>query len=55
MNAALGSAYAPVWSRQHVLAELDGRTVDEALSAGVPPKRVWAAVAEALSLPSSQR
>ncbi len=55
MNAALGNAYAPVWARQHVLAELGGRTVDEALAAGVPPKRIWVAVADALSLPESQR
>ena len=55
MNAALGAAYAPVWARQQVLAALQGRTVDEALEAGVPPKRVWGAVADALSLPESER
>ena len=55
MDAALGTAYAQVWARQHVLGELGGRTVEEALTQGEPPKRVWRAVAEALSLPRSER
>lgn len=55
MEGALGPAYARVWSRQQVLTALDGRTVEEALQAGVPPKRVWRVVADALSLPESQR
>jgi hypothetical protein len=55
MERALGPAYAPVWARQQVLGDLGGRTVDEALADGVPPKRVWRVVAEALSLPDSQR
>jgi Protein of unknown function (DUF3046) len=55
MELVLGPAYAPVWARQQVLADLDGRTVEEALEQGVPPKVVWRAVAEALSLPESQR
>jgi hypothetical protein len=55
MELVLGPSYARVWSGQQVLAALEGRTVDEALQAGVPPKAVWRAVAEALSLPESQR
>jgi hypothetical protein len=55
MDAALGATYARVWARQQVLAGLDGRTVDEALADGIPPKAVWRAVGEALSLPDSQR
>ena len=55
MELVLGPSYARVWSRQQVLRDLDGRTVDEALQAGEPPKLVWRAVAEALSLPDSQR
>ena len=55
MERVLGPAYARVWSRQQVLTALDGRTVDEALQAGEPPKRVWRVVADALSLPDSQR
>jgi hypothetical protein len=55
MEASLGAAYSRVWARQQVLAGLGGRTVDEALASGVPPKRVWREVADALALPESQR
>jgi len=55
MDEHLGAAYAPVWASQQVLAELDGRTVDEALAAGVPPRRVWRAVWQRLELPAAER
>jgi Protein of unknown function (DUF3046) len=55
MEAALGPAYARAWAEQFVIGELDGRTAQEALDAGVTPKRVWAAVWRALELPASQR
>lgn len=55
MESALGESYARVWARQQVIAELDGRTVDEALAAGTTPKRVWRAVVGALQLPDSER
>ena len=55
MELVLGTAYAQVWAQQQVLSALDGRTVEQALAAGEPPKLVWRAVAEALSLPQSQR
>ena len=55
MEDALGSAYSGVWASQHVIAELDGRTVDQALAAGEQPKYVWRAVHETLGLPSHQR
>ena len=55
MELVLGPAYAQVWARQQVLTDLDGRTVDQALADGEPPKHVWRAVAEALSLPDSHR
>jgi hypothetical protein len=37
------------------MGELDGRTVDEALAAGVAPKQVWAAVWRTLELPPVDR
>lgn len=55
MEGALGPAYAPVWASQQVLADLGGRTVDQALAAGETPKTVWRAVAERLELPEQQR
>jgi hypothetical protein len=51
----LGSAYARVWADQFVIGELDHRTVDEALAAGMTPKEVWLAVWRALELPASER
>ncbi len=55
MEQALGVPYAPVWASTQVLAELHGRTAQEALDAGEAPKTVWRAVCAALSLPDSQR
>jgi hypothetical protein len=55
MDAALGPAYARSWAEQQVLADLDGRTVNEALAAGETPKAVWRAVWAALGLPPRDR
>lgn len=55
LEHALGSSYARSWASMHVLADLGGRTVDEALAAGVPPKEVWRAVWVALDLPPKER
>ena len=55
MDDALGSAYARTWAEQFVIRHLGGRTAQEALDAGVPPKEVWRAVWAALDLPASQR
>jgi hypothetical protein len=55
MDAALGPAYARSWAEQQVLADLDGRTVSEALAAGESPKTVWRAVWAALGLPPRDR
>ena len=55
MDQALGPAYAKTWAEQQVLAELDHRTVQEALAAGETPKRVWRAVWESLELPARDR
>jgi hypothetical protein len=55
MEHHLGGAYARVWAQQQVLASLDGRTVEEALAAGEPPRRVWRAVWQSLGLPAADR
>ena len=55
MDGALGPSYARAWAEQFVLGELGGRTVNEALAAGEPPKRVWAAVWRSLELPTTQK
>jgi len=55
MEEALGPAYYRTWAGQFVMAELGGRTAEEALAAGVPPKQVWAAVWRALELPAREK
>ena len=55
MEHALGPAYARAWAHEHVMADLGGRTVDEALAAGESPKFVWRAVWKTLGLPDSER
>lgn len=55
LDRHLGRAYSGAWAEQVVLAALGGRTVVEALAAGVPTVRVWRAVWEALELPDAER
>lgn len=55
MEDALGSGYYRAWASRYVMAELDGRTAQEALDAGIPPKEVWGAVWRALDLPASSK
>jgi hypothetical protein len=55
MEAALGDSYYRTWAGSFVMAELGGRTAQEALDAGIPPKQVWAAVWRALDLPARER
>ena len=55
MEHALGPSYARSWASMFVLGDLGGRTVDEALAAGVSPKEVWRAVWAALDLPAKER
>ncbi|MBB6629580.1 DUF3046 domain-containing protein [Nocardioides sp. KIGAM211] len=55
LEHALGRAYAGAWASQYVMGDLGGRTAEEALDAGVPPKEVWASVWRALDLPATER
>lgn len=55
LEAHFGLAYASLWARQIVLADLGGRTVSEALAAGLPCKAIWRAVWKHEELPASQR
>ena len=54
MEKHLHGAYARVWADQVVLGSLGGRTVTEALDAGVPTQRVWRAVWAHHELPVSE-
>jgi hypothetical protein len=55
MDEALGAAYARSWAHDHVLAALDGRTVDEAIAGGVETVTIWRAVHAELRLHPSDR
>jgi hypothetical protein len=55
MRAVFGDGYADSWARDTTLAALDGRTVAQALSDGVPAKRVWHAVCQDVEVPSTLR
>lgn len=55
MEKALGAGYYEVWADTFVIRGLGGRTVRQALDAGVSPKEVWRAVHEVLELPPGER
>ncbi|MBO0812139.1 MAG: DUF3046 domain-containing protein [Microlunatus sp.] len=55
MRTHLGSAYSQVWASQQNLGQLGGRTVYEAMDAGIDCKTIWRAVWEALELPPGER
>ncbi|MGI8888378.1 MAG: DUF3046 domain-containing protein [Nocardioidaceae bacterium] len=50
MESALGAGYAHTWAREHVIAGLGERTVEQALAAGWDAKAVWREVWQALNL-----
>jgi hypothetical protein len=55
MEQVLGTGYYSSWSQDHVLDELGGRTVDQALRDGDDAKSVWRAVVADLQLPATFR
>lgn len=55
MDEEFGPVRAAALAKDHVFAELGGRTVDEALEAGIDTKRVWAAVCDAFEVPPQRR
>lgn len=55
MAGEFGRSYGSMVASGHVLGELDGRTANEALAAGVPARRVWEAVCDAFDVPAERR
>lgn len=55
MQAHFGPLRAPSVARDHVFSALGGRSIDEALGAGVDPKRIWAAVCDTFEVPDTLR
>ncbi|MDQ3404112.1 MAG: DUF3046 domain-containing protein [Actinomycetota bacterium] len=50
-----GASRADTIAHDHVFAALGGRTVDEALDAGLSTKEIWRAVCEAFEIPPERR
>ncbi|MFF8827704.1 DUF3046 domain-containing protein [Streptomyces sp. NPDC015131] len=55
MAGHFGEAYAESFARDHVMSELGGRTVYQALDAGWEAKDVWHAVCAAVDVPADKR
>ncbi len=55
MAEHFGAGYAETFARDHVMSELGGRTVDEALSAGWDAKDVWQVVCTVMDVPREKR
>lgn len=53
METVFGAAYARSWAADMALAELDGRTVAQALEQGVPAKQVWQVVCLHAEVPAA--
>jgi hypothetical protein len=55
MNEQFGENYAESVAKDYVLAELGGRTVDQALADGESAKTIWAAVCATFDVPQRLR
>ena len=55
MRGQFGDTYAASVAKDYVLTDLGGRTVDQALAAGVEPKEIWRAVCQAFEIPERSR
>ncbi|WP_158888766.1 DUF3046 domain-containing protein [Amycolatopsis anabasis] len=55
MAEEFGPGRAETLSKDHVFSGLGGRTVEEALAAGVTAKEVWREVCAAFDIPAERR
>ncbi len=51
MNRQFGETYAASVAKDYVIAELGGRTIEQALADGESAKRVWEAVCATFDVP----
>lgn len=54
-DAVFGEAYARTLTRELALDRVDSLTADAALEAGWPPRDVWHALCDQMSVPLDQR
>jgi hypothetical protein len=55
MDARFGETYSRSIAADQVLSQLGGRTINDALAAGVAAKTVWQAVCAAFDVPQRLR
>lgn len=55
MAQEFGDVRADMLARDHVFSSLGGRTVDQALEAGLEPKEIWRAVCDVFEVPAERR
>ncbi|MGW2030180.1 MULTISPECIES: DUF3046 domain-containing protein [Streptomyces] len=55
MAEHFGPGYADTFARDHVMSELGGRTVNQALDAGWEAKDVWRVVCAVMGVPGEKR
>ncbi|MFF8731229.1 DUF3046 domain-containing protein [Streptomyces sp. NPDC015171] len=55
MAEHFGPGYSETFARDHVMAELGGRTVNEALDSGWAAKDVWRVVCTVMNVPGERR
>ena len=55
MESEFGPVRAAAVARDHVFAQLGGRTVEQALEFGIDPREVWKAVCEVYDVPPARR
>ena len=55
MAQEFGEVRADMLARDHVFSSLGGRTVDQALGAGLSTKEIWRAVCEVFEVPPERR
>ncbi|MEU6264069.1 DUF3046 domain-containing protein [Saccharopolyspora shandongensis] len=55
MADEFGRVRSEMLAQDHVFSTLGGRTVDQALEAGLSTKEVWQAVCEAFEVPAERR
>jgi hypothetical protein len=55
MDDEFGAGYSRVLSSTLVLTGVSGRTADQALAAGIEPRKVWLAVCDVQDVPAERR
>jgi hypothetical protein len=55
MHDEFGEMRAGSLARDHVFAELGGRSAEQAIEAGIDPKRVWDVICVAYDVPADRR